>query len=179
MGFGLFWAAKGTPSAFFVENLLGQIQRTSIIYYLSRLMHYFFVPDLSAQEVLLPEEEAQHCAKVLRMRPGTAVILIDGAGTRCQAELLVVDKKQVLAGIRQRETQVGHRNYSLHMVVAPTKNIARFEWFLEKATELGVDRITPALCEHSERNRIRHDRLEKVGPGSGKAIPTSVFAPIR
>jgi 16S rRNA (uracil1498-N3)-methyltransferase len=79
-----------------------------------------------------------------------------------QARLVDAQSRQVTVEVTGKKEGYGKRPYSIHMAVAPTKNIDRFEWFLEKATEIGVDEVTPLICEHSERRTIRHDRLNKV-----------------
>lgn len=125
-------------------------------------MNLFHCPDLSLDLVELPEEEAHHATHVLRMKAGDMIGLLDGHGTRADAELLEVNKRRVLAQIRQRNTQAPERSARIHIAVAPTKQIDRIEWFVEKAVELGVDRITPIITARSERARLRTDRLQRV-----------------
>ncbi len=125
-------------------------------------MNLFHCPDLSLDLVELPEEEAHHATHVLRMKAGDMIGLLDGQGTRAEAELLEVNKRRVMAQIRQRTTQSPERNARIHIAVAPTKQIDRIEWFVEKAVELGVDRITPIITARSERARLRTDRLQRV-----------------
>lgn len=125
-------------------------------------MNLFHCPDLSLDLVELPEEEAHHATHVLRMKAGDMIGLLDGQGTRAEAELLEVNKRRVLAQIRQRSTQAPERSARIHIAVAPTKQIDRIEWFVEKAVELGVDRITPIITARSERARLRTDRLHRV-----------------
>ena len=125
-------------------------------------MHLFYTPDITADLYTLSEEESRHCQKVLRLREGDIIHLTDGKGTLFEARIGSLSSKQVLAEITGRQEEYGKRPYKIHLAVAPTKNIDRFEWFLEKATEIGVDEITPLLCDHSERRVIRTDRLVKV-----------------
>jgi 16S rRNA (uracil1498-N3)-methyltransferase len=125
-------------------------------------MNLFYAPDISSDIYSLNEEESRHCRMVLRLREGETVHLTDGKGTLFQAQITDVRAKLVNVAIISRVDGYGKRPYHLHMAVAPTKNIDRFEWFLEKATEIGVDVITPLICEHSERRHLRTDRLEKV-----------------
>jgi 16S rRNA (uracil1498-N3)-methyltransferase len=99
---------------------------------------------------------------VLRLREGDLVYLTNGYGTLFEARIIDASGRQVAIEVISRQDAYGRRDYRLHMAVAPTKNIDRFEWFLEKATEIGVDEITPLICEHSERRQLRTDRLEKV-----------------
>lgn len=126
-------------------------------------MHVFYTPDLnSADFYTLSEEESRHCSKVLRLGTGDSVHLINGKGGLYEAEIVGIDKKQVRLKITNERTEVGKRNHYLHVAVAPTKSIDRLEWFIEKATEIGIDEITPVICERSERKVIKEDRLDKV-----------------
>jgi len=112
--------------------------------------------------VSLGSEESFHCIKVLRMRTGESIFLTDGKGNLYEGQILAQDSKKCPVMLLNVTPGSGKRDFSLHMAVAPTKNSARFEWFLEKATEIGVDEITPLICEHSERVQIRPDRLNKI-----------------
>lgn len=125
-------------------------------------MHIFYTPDLATDFFILNEEESRHCSKVLRLGPGDHVHLIDGKGGLFEAEITTVDKRHVSLRVISRRTGFGKRNHHLHIAIAPTKNMDRLEWFLEKATEIGIDEITPLLCAHSERRVIKEDRLEKI-----------------
>lgn len=125
-------------------------------------MHLFYSPDISSGIYSLSAEESRHCQKVLRLKEGDTVHLTDGHGTLFTTRIIQAAGKQVTVEVVGRKQEFGKRPYRLHMAVAPTKNIDRFEWFLEKATEIGVEEITPLLCEHSERKAVRSDRLEKV-----------------
>jgi 16S rRNA (uracil1498-N3)-methyltransferase len=122
----------------------------------------FYDPDLQAGHHLLREEEAKHAFQVLRKKVGDELDLVNGKGGWFKATVSSISKRECLLDvvpIRQDGDRAGHR---LHLLVAPTKNIDRFEWILEKATEIGVDFIQPILTEHSERKRLRNDRLERV-----------------
>ncbi len=125
-------------------------------------MHVFFVHDLSGDLFSLPEEESRHCARVLRLRPGDRVALTNGKGLWAHASIEEPHPKSSLVKVIEKKEHVGRRPFRLHMAVAPTKNIDRFEWFLEKATECGIDEITPVYCENSERRIIKPHRLEKI-----------------
>lgn len=96
------------------------------------------------------------------MHSGDKINLADGTGNLYEGEILEPDSRNCPVIILKIIPDYGKRPFQLHMAVAPTKNIARFEWFLEKATEIGIDEITPLLCEHSERVQIRTDRLQKI-----------------
>jgi 16S rRNA (uracil1498-N3)-methyltransferase len=125
-------------------------------------MNLFYTPDIASNYYSLNEEESRHCQKVLRLHEGDLIHLTDGKGTLYEACIIDARSRQVAVEVASRMENYGRRYYSLHLAVAPTKNIDRFEWFLEKATEIGVDEITPLICEHSERRQLRNDRLEKI-----------------
>jgi 16S rRNA (uracil1498-N3)-methyltransferase len=126
-------------------------------------MQLFYTPDFNNEDIyFLNEEESKHAIRVLRLKLGDEVWLTDGLGNLLKSVIIEEHAKKCGLKITQRFPEYGKRNYRLHLAVAPTKNIARFEWFLEKATEIGVDEITPILCEHSERDSIKIDRLNKV-----------------
>jgi len=125
-------------------------------------MHLFFTPGIQGTTYELDETESRHAIRVLRLVKGDPVSLIDGKGNFYEARILDDNPRQCQVGIIKKIPEYGKRDYYLHMAVAPTKNPDRFEWFLEKATEIGVDEITPVLCEHSERRTLKNERLEKV-----------------
>lgn len=125
-------------------------------------MQLFYVPTISGDKVVLNEVESKHAVRVLRLTEGTAVELVDGKGGFYTAEITEANPKKCKLTITEIKKEFGKKDFRLHMAVAPTKNIDRFEWFLEKATEIGVDEITPLLCDHSERKVIKPDRLEKI-----------------
>jgi len=125
-------------------------------------MNLFYTPDITSSYYSLNEEESRHCQKVLRLHEGEIIHLTDGRGTLFEARIIDSRSRQVSVEVTGKRENYGKRDYRLHLAVAPTKNIDRFEWFLEKATEIGVDEITPLACEHSERRQLRIDRLEKV-----------------
>jgi len=125
-------------------------------------MNLFYTPDITGGIYSLNEEESRHCQKVLRLRQGDSIHLTDGRGTLFEAKITDLQSRRVTVEVTSRQDGFGRRDYFLHLAVAPTKNIDRFEWFLEKATEIGVDEITPLICDHSERRQLRTDRLEKV-----------------
>ena len=125
-------------------------------------MHLFYTPDIAGDLYTLNEEESRHCTKVLRLAKGDIIHLTDGRGTFYEATILSTGKTCHVNITGKRQTANGKPDYRLHIAIAPTKNIDRFEWFLEKATEIGIDEITPLICEHSERRQLRTDRLEKV-----------------
>lgn len=126
-------------------------------------MHVFYTPDLQDQaQYTLNEEESKHCSRVLRLSVGDTVFLIDGRGGLYEAEIVNESKKHVELRITKTTEGYQKRNHHLHIAIAPTKNIDRVEWFLEKATEIGIDEVTPIICERSERKIVKEDRLQKV-----------------
>lgn len=124
-------------------------------------MQLFYCPEVYNGLFELNAEESRHCIKVLRKEAGDIIHLIDGKGCFYEVKITLASQKKVGFEILNewRETI---RPYKLHIAIAPTKSIDRFEWFLEKATEIGVDEITPILCERSERKIIKTDRLNKI-----------------
>ena len=125
-------------------------------------MELFFVQNIFSDNLTLSEEESKHIVRVLRSTTGDKIYLTDGKGTLCEAEITDANSKSCSVKIIKRQKESGKRNYYLHIAIAPTKNTERFEWFLEKATEIGIDEITPLICEHSERREIKIERLNKV-----------------
>lgn len=125
-------------------------------------MHLFYTPDITGDTYHLNEEESRHCSKVLRLVEGDRVQLIDGRGGFYTAEITDAHPKRTVLKITEHQQEYSKRNHYLHIAVAPTKNIDRFEWFLEKSTEIGIDEITPLICERSERKDVKIERLNKI-----------------
>lgn len=123
-------------------------------------MYLFYVPHI-AQDCVLSEEESQHCVKVLRLTTGDTILLTDGVGHTYTARITNPHLKRCEFEILTKERQAKHP-FRLHIAIAPTKNIERLEWMIEKCTEIGVDAITPTLCRFSERKIIKPERLEKL-----------------
>jgi 16S rRNA (uracil1498-N3)-methyltransferase len=113
------------------------------------------------QEIMLDEDNSRHVIQVLRMRPGEALRLTDGNGTLLDAVILDDHKKKCRVSIIAGTTEPPLTN-QVTIAISPVKNTARFEWFLEKATEIGVSTIIPLLCERTERQSIRTDRLRNI-----------------
>lgn len=131
-------------------------------------MHLFHSPDLGPTLIELPEEEAHHALHVLRLQAGSSIGLVDGKGSFAEAEIVTVSKRNCTVRVLRKESFPVERSARIHLAVAPTKQMDRFEWFLEKATEIGVDRIIPVLTHRTERSKLRHDRMEKVLVGAMK-----------
>lgn len=124
-------------------------------------VHLFLAPDV-AQTRELPAEEAAHAVRVLRMKEGDEVLITDGKGHFYEAEISVASAKH--CGVNLLRTYDGEPlwNGEIHLAVAPTKNMDRIEWFAEKATEIGLDRIVFLNCKNSERKVIKTERVEKI-----------------
>lgn len=125
-------------------------------------MHVFYQPDLSAEEISLNEEESKHCVRVLRLKAGNEVHLADGRGGHVLAVVKEDHPKRCLLRIVKRIQEPQPRNYYLHIMVAPTKNTERLEWFIEKATEAGIDKITFIETANSERSKVNMERCKKI-----------------
>lgn len=124
-------------------------------------MNLFYAPDIQ-ETPFLPEEESFHCIKVLRMREGDEIHIIDGRGGLYRAVIKSAHLKRTEVTILDITQNYNARDFKLHLAVAPTKNIDRFEWFVEKATEIGFDTLTPLIGRYSERKIIKPERVEKI-----------------
>ena len=124
-------------------------------------MELFYAPDILSTHCL-PEEESAHCVRVLRHTAGDVLTVTDGLGMLYEARILNPHPKHCELEILSSSRQAKHHRGMVHIAIAPTKNIDRLEWALEKCTEIGADRFTPLLCRFSERKNLRQDRLEKV-----------------
>ena len=125
-------------------------------------MPVFIVNEISGPEAFLDEEESHHLVKVIRLKPGDPVELVDGKGRFMKGVISEANPGRSRVKILEIHDNHLARDYYLHVAIAPTKSMDRFEWFLEKATEIGIDEITPMHCRRSERNRIRHERSERI-----------------
>lgn len=122
---------------------------------------FFYAPDaVSSNE--LPQEEAQHATRVLRLESGDEVYLMDGKGSFYHADITVASKKHCLYNIKETLPQEKSWHGHIHLAIAPTKMMERIEWMVEKATEIGFDEITFLDCNFSERKSIRTDRIERI-----------------
>lgn len=125
-------------------------------------MHLFYTPKISAHTHVLDEQESKHAIRVLRLKRGDEVILIDGHGGWYKARIEEDHHKACLLSITSKKENFKPLPYNLHIAISPTKNMDRFEWFLEKATEIGISRITPLICTRSERTKVKMDRLDRI-----------------
>ncbi len=115
----------------------------------------------TTEQFSFSKEESKHISKVLRKKVGDILHITNGNGWLFEAEILIADIKNCIATIVSKDLKP-KKSYTLHLAVAPTKMNDRYEWFLEKATEIGIDNITPIICDHSERKVIKHERFEKI-----------------
>ena len=125
-------------------------------------MEIFYAKEVDGKTVFLDQEESAHCVRVLRHRVGDEIAVVDGLGTMMKCRLTVDSPKGAEAEILEKTEGWGGHPYSLTMAVCPTKNNDRFEWFVEKATEVGVDVIAPVIGERSERRVFKTDRSRKI-----------------
>ena len=126
------------------------------------MMHLFYCSSITDNIAILSADESAHCIRVLRLGTGDVVQLIDGKGGLFEAIITLPDPKQCQLEIVTTVPTGRSRNFNLHIAIAPTKNMDRFEWFVEKAVEIGIDTITPILCQRSERKVLKTDRLNKL-----------------
>lgn len=125
-------------------------------------MELFYSKDIEGGICRLDQDESVHCVKVLRHRAGDEISVIDGCGTLYRCRISVDSPKGVEAMVISSEEGWGGHPYRLHMAVCPTKNNDRYEWFAEKACEIGLDEISPVIGEHSERRVFKTARVEKI-----------------
>jgi 16S rRNA (uracil1498-N3)-methyltransferase len=125
-------------------------------------MHLFYTPDIKGITHVLEEQESKHAIRVLRLKKGDMVILIDGAGGWYEAMIHDENPKACLLSITSHTKNFQPLPYQLHIAISPTRNMDRFEWFLEKATEIGISRITPLVCQRTERKQVKMDRLDRI-----------------
>ena len=125
-------------------------------------MPIFYTPDISENFYALSEDESKHCIRVLRLKKGAIINLVDGFGGFFKAEIVDDNPKSCQLDIIEKISNFEKPNYKLHLAVAPTKNTDRMEWLIEKAVEIGIDEFTPIICEHSERKSINAERFERI-----------------
>jgi 16S rRNA (uracil1498-N3)-methyltransferase len=125
-------------------------------------MQLFFTTDIRGNLAYFDETESRHLTQVLRRKAGDNVQFTDGQGQLFLGEIIEVGKRNCVVAIKETTTNFEARPFRLHIAIAPTKNMDRFEWFLEKATEIGIDEITPLICKRSERTVVKTERLKGV-----------------
>jgi len=128
------------------------------------MKHRFFAPpdSVSGDTIVFPPDEAHHAVRVLRVKTGEMVSVVDGEGSWYRAELEVIGRKNLVGRILERRTNDGEPAFDLTLCVSPLKNTSRFEWIVEKASELGVRRLVPLLSKRTERSRIKRLRMETI-----------------
>lgn len=126
-------------------------------------MQLFYAPDINNEtnEFVFDKEESKHIVKVLRKVEGSILHITNGKGILFTSEIILASEKKCVVKITKIH-QEKERTFKIHMVVAPTKMNDRYEWFLEKAAEIGVNEITPIICDHSERKVIKTERFDKI-----------------
>ena len=124
-------------------------------------MQLFFTENPES-EIVLSNQESKHATKVLRKKEGDILNFADGKGGFYRAEITVADTKNCKLQIISSEQKPKQHNYHLHIAIALTKNMDRYEWFLEKATEIGIDEITPIICDYSERKVLKTERCNRI-----------------
>jgi 16S rRNA (uracil1498-N3)-methyltransferase len=125
-------------------------------------MQLFFTTDIRGNLAYFDETESRHLTQVLRRKEGDNMQFTDGQGQLFLGEIIEVGKRNCVVAIKETTTNFEARPFRLHIAIAPTKNMDRFEWFLEKATEIGIDEITPLICKRSERTVVKTERLKGV-----------------
>ena len=130
-------------------------------------MRYFYSDRISSAELILAESERKHLVKTLRKRVGDSVNVLDGKGSVYQCEVKEIHKDYVL-GLILGESKHSRPLWSLHLAIAPTKNLSKMEWMTEKCTELGVDKITFLHCQRSERAKVNIGRLKRIAVSAMK-----------
>lgn len=125
-------------------------------------MHLFYTPDINTSTYTLSEEESKHCIKVLRLVEGDRIYLVDGRGGFYETHIIDAHPKRCMVQVLDVKLNYGKRPYYLHIAISPLKNQDRFEWFLEKATEIGVDEITPIITNRSEKRDLKPERANKI-----------------
>jgi 16S rRNA (uracil1498-N3)-methyltransferase len=125
-------------------------------------MQIFYAPDITNDSYTLDERESKHCIRVLRMTKGTGVRLIDGKGNIYEGVINNADPKKCTISIDKVIKDFEKRNYRLHIAISPLKNPERFEWFVEKSVEIGIDEITPLICWNTEKPGIKTERVNNL-----------------
>lgn len=131
-------------------------------------MYIFYSPHIAEDNFQLEEEESRHAVKVLRLKEGEIVTLVDGKGGRYEAEILKADAKRCALKIIRSEKNVGKKDFFIHLAIAPTKNLDRMEWMVEKCVEIGIDKISFVRCQRSERKVVNNERIEKIAVSAMK-----------
>jgi 16S rRNA (uracil1498-N3)-methyltransferase len=125
-------------------------------------MQIFYAPDITGDTYTLDEKESKHCVRVLRMIRGTGVRLIDGKGNLYEGIIKNPDSKKCSIEVTGVIKDFEKQDYRLHIAISPLKNTERFEWFVEKSVEIGVNEITPLICRNTEKPGIKNERINNL-----------------
>ena len=125
-------------------------------------MNFYYVSDLAKEQIEIAGDDFKHSIKSMRLQSGDSIYLVDGKGNHLEASITLIERNRAMCKPVQLHENYHPLGYQLSMGVAPTKSANRYEWFLEKATELGISSITPIICSRSERRHLRTDRLQKI-----------------
>lgn len=125
-------------------------------------MHIFYALEISGDVCCLDKNESKHCIRVLRMKKGSKVNLIDGKGNLYESVITDPDPERCILTISKTTEKFENRNYRLHIAISPLKNQERFEWFVEKSVEIGIDEITPLICKNTEKHGFKRERLNNL-----------------
>ncbi len=125
-------------------------------------MQIFYAPDINGISYTLDEKESKHLIRVLRMVKGADVKLIDGKGNLFEGFISEPDQNKCIIEITREIKDFEKRNYKLHIAISPLKNPERFEWFVEKSVEIGIDEITPLICKNTEKPGIKSERVNNL-----------------
>jgi len=141
-------------------------------------MQLYYSNKIENNFAFLDEEEMQHVVKTLRKKVGDQVDLMDGKGSFYHCKIVEIAKRETKLQILSKKEESLSWDFNIHLAIAPTKNIDRIEWMLEKAVEIGINELTPIICRHSERKQLRIDRLEKIAIAAAKQSRKSFFTKI-
>ncbi len=125
-------------------------------------MQIFYAPDIKDNVCILDRDESRHCIRVLRMTKGSPVKLIDGSGNLFEGYIADPDPAGCIISITETFRSFEKRDYRLHIAISPLKNQDRFEWFVEKSVEIGIDEITPVICRNTEKPGIKKERINNI-----------------
>ena len=125
-------------------------------------MQIFYAPDITGNTYTLDEKESKHLIRVLRMTKGADVMLIDGRGNMYVGIISDPDQNRCAIDITEKIADFEKRNYKLHIAISPLKNPERFEWFIEKSVEIGIDEITPLICRNTEKSGLKSERVKNI-----------------
>ena len=125
-------------------------------------MQIFYAPDITGNTYTLDKKESKHLIRVLRMTKGSTIRLIDGKGNLYDGIITNPDQNKCKIDITGKINDYEKRKYRLHIAISPLKNPERFEWFVEKSVEIGIDEITPLLCRNTEKTGLKTERVNNL-----------------